>query len=260
MLSIVTICRNNLAGLRDTLASLDAQTDQGFELRVVDGASDDGSPAFLARRTGSLNFSYSSEPDQGIFDAMNRGVESCTGSHVWFLNAGDTCADPSVVGCIQHALAADVTIDVLYGRVWLVSAYGRRTVGAPVVGRSFRSGMPVCHQGIIYRREVLLGRPYPTEYHLISDWIVTRQLFEAGARCRFLDVHLACYNMEGTSSRRHAALVREMLHYERTFLGKARVLLLAGGHYGALWLGHRTSLYGLYKRWQHRRAHWRLLG
>ena len=253
MLSIVTICRNNLAGLRDTLASLDAQTDQSFELRVVDGASDDGSPEFLAGRTRSLSFSYSSEPDRGVFDAMNRGVQACTGSHVWFLNAGDTCADSSVVGCIQHALAADVTIDVLYGRVWLVSAYGRRTVGAPVVGRSFRSGMPVCHQGIVYRREVLLRYPYPTEYHLISDWIVTRRLFETGARCRFLDAHLACYNMDGVSSRRHAALVGEMLHYERTLAAKVRVLLQTGGRYAALWLAHRTRLYGVYKHWQHGR-------
>ena len=252
-LSIVTVCRENLAGLRDTLASLDAQTDRTFELRVVDGASVDGTPDFLASRTKFPDFSYASEPDHGVFDAMNRGVRSCTGSHVWFLNAGDTCADPSVVGRIRQTLEEDGTVDVLYGRVWIVSTYGRRSVGAPVSSRAFRASMPVCHQGIIYRREVLLGHPYPTEYHLISDWIVTRQLFETGARCRFLDVHLACYNMEGASSRQHAALVREMLRYERTLAGKARVLLITGGRYAALWLAHRTGLYVLYKRWQHQR-------
>ena len=254
MLSIVTICRNNLAGLRDTLTSLDAQTDRDFELRVVDGASVDGTPGFLASRTKSRRFSYTSEPDRGVFDAMNKGVHACTGSHVWFLNAGDTCVDPRVVGRIRQALAADDTVDVLYGRVWFVSAYGRRSVGTPVTSRSFRASMPLCHQGIIYRREVLLGHPYPTEYHLISDWIVTRQLFETGARSRFLDAHLACYNLDGASSRQHAALVREMLRYERTLAAKVRVLLQTGGRYAALWLAHHTGLYGLYKRWQHLRC------
>jgi hypothetical protein len=183
---------------------------------------------------------------------MNKGTRASSGDYVWFLNAGDTCADPGVVARLLQALAEDPAIDVLCGQVWFVSRYGRRSVGGPVTHRSFLGGMPVCHQGILYRRSLLLTRLYPPEYRLISDWVVTRSLFEQGARFRSIDTPLACYNLEGSSSRQHSALVMEMLRHERTLWAQASVLLHAGTHYAAVWAARKTGLHAVYKRWQHR--------
>jgi glycosyltransferase involved in cell wall biosynthesis len=98
---IVTVVRNDLAGLQRTWASLEVQTCADFEWIVVDGASTDGTAEWLnALDDGRL--SWTSEPDHGTYDAMNKGMSSTTGALVQFLNAGDVLASPEVLGLVSR--------------------------------------------------------------------------------------------------------------------------------------------------------------
>ena len=96
-LAIITITRNDLAGLRRTLASVEAQTTPPAEHWIIDGASTDGTREFLAALPPHPARHVVSEPDNGIYDAMNKGVARASADYVWFLNSGDACADSTIV-------------------------------------------------------------------------------------------------------------------------------------------------------------------
>jgi glycosyltransferase involved in cell wall biosynthesis len=250
-LAIITITRNDLSGLCRTVASIEAQTTPPTEHWIIDGASADGTRDYLAALPIHPSRHIVSEPDSGIYDAMNKGVARASADFVWFLNSGDTCADPAVVADLLAALRARPDLDALYGKSLRQNRHGLRSIGGPVTARDFRVQMPVCHQAIIYRRTALVDHPYSTDYRLISDWIVTRQLFESDAPVAYLDRHLAVFDLTGVSSRLLFAVVREKLHHNTHCCDRLLILLIAVPHAAALWIAHRTGLYALLKKRQH---------
>jgi glycosyltransferase involved in cell wall biosynthesis len=251
-IAIVTITLNNLAGLRRTLASVEAQTTPPDEHWIIDGGSTDGTREFLQNLPPRPGRHFVSEPDRGIYDAMNKGVALAASDFVWFLNAGDACADERVVADLGAALRSHPGLDGLYGKVWCESAYGRRSVGRPVGPKDFRTRMAVGHPAILYRRLMLVDTPYPTQYRIISDWVLTRSLFDRGARFTFIDRHFAIYDMGGISSRAHFRLLREQLRHEPGWIGKLLLLVVCGGRYTRLWLSKKLGIYHLYKLYEHR--------
>ena len=100
--SIITVTRNNLPGLKRTHDSLKIQICHDFEWVVVDGASTDGTPDYL-RTTGAI---WVSEPDSGLYDAMNKGLGNAVGDYIVFMNAGDLFAAPDVLDKIKSPIAA----------------------------------------------------------------------------------------------------------------------------------------------------------
>ena len=94
-LSIITINRNNVRGLSHTIASVVAQTSQQFEYLIIDGNSTDGSKEEILRNEKHLAF-WSSEPDKGIYHAMNKGIQRARGEYLLFLNSGDILLDKSI--------------------------------------------------------------------------------------------------------------------------------------------------------------------
>lgn len=107
-LSIITINYNNLGGLRKTVKSVVNQTWQGFEYIVIDGGSNDGSVAYLESLSGNIDY-WISEPDKGIYNAMNKGIEFAKGEYLIFLNSGDHFFDNDVLkNNIQHVQKFDL--------------------------------------------------------------------------------------------------------------------------------------------------------
>lgn len=252
-LAIVTITRNDLAGLQRTLASIECQTTQPDEHWIIDGASTDGTREYLASLQPHQNRHVISEPDAGIYDAMNKGVARATADFVWFLNSGDCAADHGAVTRITNGLRETPDADGIYARIWFESRYGRRSQGRPVTARDFRFRMPVGHPGLVYRRALLVQNPFRTDLRIISDLILTRHLFESGARFVYQSIpHIAIFDLGGVSSRSHFLILREQLKTETHLIGKLTVTLIVGGKACALWLSHRCGAHGIYKRWQHR--------
>ncbi|MHA6279849.1 glycosyltransferase family 2 protein [Salinimicrobium sp. CAU 1759] len=96
LLSIITINRNNYRGLSETVGSVLEQTWQDFEYIVIDGGSTDGSKEFIESKKHQLHF-WCSEPDAGIYDAMNKGLSKSSGEYLLFLNSGDTLVDKEIL-------------------------------------------------------------------------------------------------------------------------------------------------------------------
>lgn len=162
MLSIVTINRNNHIGLSKTIASLMAQSCQDFQWVFIDGVSNDGSvglgEAFV--RPGDI---LVSEPDLGIYNAMNKGVARSDRRHILFLNSGDVFADQDSIQAILSALDDDQDL-VLFG----FSVRNRIRMPKPIWSRFW--SLPTSHQAIIYKRSLLVENSFFESYQYAADF------------------------------------------------------------------------------------------
>ena len=107
-LTIITINRNNLEGLRKTIASVVSQTWRHFEYIVIDGASCDGSAEYIASMSDAIDY-WISEKDSGVYEAMNKGVVKAQGEYLLFLNSGDFLVDKEVLSKVfDQAKGSDI--------------------------------------------------------------------------------------------------------------------------------------------------------
>jgi glycosyltransferase involved in cell wall biosynthesis len=121
-ISIITITYNAEAFLERTIKSILAQTCQDFEYIIIDGKSKDGTLTIAEKYRARVDLLVS-EPDKGLYDAMNKGQRMATGDFVWFVNAGDEINDPSVVEKIYQQITPET--DVLYGDTYFVNNEGK---------------------------------------------------------------------------------------------------------------------------------------
>ena len=120
-LSIITINRNNAAGLEKTMQSVVSQTNKDLEYIVVDGASTDESVEVIRRFAEQRAVRWVSERDNGIYNAMNKGIRMAQGEYIMILNSGDHLATPQVIEQMEQALIANNMPDILYGnmiKIW----------------------------------------------------------------------------------------------------------------------------------------------
>lgn len=224
MFSIITVTRNASATIGLTLRSVASQTCRLFEYIIVDGASTD-STVSLVNSSGIANMTVISEPDNGIYDAMNKGLAVARGEYLIFLNAGDAFHSP---GTLQHI--ADVAMDndfpgIIYGQTDVVDTHGRRLgerhLRAPEVLTldSFREGMTVCHQAFVALRR-LAGR-YDLRYRFSADYDWAVRCLQRSRRNKYIDDVLIDYLNEGMTTRNRYKSLKErfriMCHYYGTF-------------------------------------------
>lgn len=214
-ISIITVCYNAASTIRRTLHSVASQTYASIEYIIVDGASKDGTLQIVSEITPWAK--VYSEPDRGIYDAMNKGLRLATGEYVWFLNAGDALPDAATVSSMVermlHPDFAGVLPDVVYGDTRLIDSsdrdLGLRRLRPPrdLNWRSFRYGMLVCHQSFVVRRD--LAEPYDLSYRFSSDvdWCI-RVMKHSQVYCR-IDSPLSLYLNEGTTTANHRASLIE---------------------------------------------------
>ena len=172
--SVITITYNAAAVLEDTIQSVIAQTYHHVEYIIVDGASTDGTMGIVHRYRDRIA-RVVSEPDRGLYDAMNKGIALATGDYLCFLNAGDSFHEDDTLQQIVHSLAPHDTLPgVIYGETDLVDAEGhfvrKRRLSAPetLTWKSFRRGMLVCHQAFFARRDLV--EPYDLRYRFSADF------------------------------------------------------------------------------------------
>jgi len=160
-ISIITIAYNNASDIEPTLKSVSGQTYENIEYIVVDGASTDGTLAIIDRYRDSINV-FISEPDEGMYDAINKGIKRATGDVVGLIHAGDRLHDSRVIETVSSAFR-DGNVDAIYGYSRLVDSHNRcRTVNiSPSFSKLWiRLGWMPSHQSIYVRRSFFEQRGY----------------------------------------------------------------------------------------------------
>ncbi len=250
-LTIITICYNDLVGLKKTISSLSQQTCMDFEQCVIDGGSMDGSKEYLASLSVPWRFNWISEKDRGIYDAMNKGTRRASGDYVWYLNSGDYAVDRDVIADILKQVTDHPVADLLYGNVYFETSDGRRLIGREVHAGQFLRDMPISHPATIFKKEVVLRNPYRTDFKIISDWILIKSIFASHATTHYFNRTLAVFNLEGVSSKNLWKILSEKLQYERKLLVRLELLARSGSKYLLLTLLQKIGLLPALKKWQH---------
>lgn len=171
-LLVITVTYNAEKTLERTLKSVQEQTYPYLEHLIVDGASTDGTVALIQKYT-SDNVKWTSEPDRGLYDAMNKAIVMAPEGYLCFLNAGDTFFSPETVEKIMQSFDAKMPPDILYGETAIVDNEGvflhMRRLKTPdkLTWKSFKQGMLVSHQAFIVKRE--LAEPYNLSYRFSAD-------------------------------------------------------------------------------------------
>lgn len=238
LVSIITVVFNAKEHLAKTMESVRAQKARypHIEYIVVDGASKDGTVELIAQNADLVSRMVS-EPDRGIYDAMNKGLKMATGDYVWFLNAGDFIySDRFLADMFAKDVRSDATpdgwADVYYGQTQLVDSdwkpAGMRRLRAPerLTPGSFRMGMLVCHQSVLVRRE--LAGPYEMRYKCSADYNWVLQALKKARRIANTHQTVSCYLKGGKSRKMLVLSWRERFRIMRLNFGLPSTLFFHG--------------------------------
>jgi putative colanic acid biosynthesis glycosyltransferase len=200
--SIITVCLNNLDGLKKTAASLAAQDFRDFEWLVMDGGSTDGTPEFLK----STHAFWLSEPDNGIYDAMNKGIEKSAGEYLLFLNAGDALAYPDILTFIHESASEKPTL--IYGDSLEQDEQEYPTYKPARKTESIAMGLFTHHQAIFYNHIALGSLRYNTAYKIAADYDLTARMLQKNGTVLYVE-HPICIFESGGVSQQKAAQGRQ---------------------------------------------------
>ena len=210
LFSIITITFNAAGTLPATLRSVELQTFTDYEYLIVDGASTDGTVA-IAQHSAAVS-SVTSEPDKGLYDAMNKGLRKARGCYLVFLNAGDAFHEPDTLQKIADSIEKNAS-DIVYGETALVDSERRfismRRLQAPerLSVKSFRMGMLVCHQAFIVRREI--APEYDLRYRFSADFDWCIRCMQMAKTITHTHEVLIDYLNEGVTTANRKASLRE---------------------------------------------------
>ena len=173
-LSIITVNLNNLEGLRITIDSVIGQTFRDFEWIVIDGGSNDGSKELVEKYADRFAF-WVSEPDKGIYNAMNKGIKVAKGEYLLFLNSGDWLFEADTLQKVFNERRCE---DVIYGDC--IEADGSRHVFPDTLDALFLYRDTLNHQSSFIKAALFTNHPYAEEYKVASDWefFLSMLLFE----------------------------------------------------------------------------------
>ena len=216
-ISIITVCYNDCEGLRRTMDSVAQQTavrGADYEYIVIDGGSTDGSAELLKSRSDEVD-ALVSEPDQGIYYAMNKGIALAHGTFCNFMNAGDTFAADNTVARVVERLADK---DYYIGHQLNLPPHKKFIKAPKQITATQLAAKALSHQATFIRTSLLKARPYQVEYHILADW--EQMLYELilhNASYERLDFTVAHFDTTGLSAQsgrdgRYGEEQRRMLH------------------------------------------------
>jgi glycosyltransferase involved in cell wall biosynthesis len=208
-LSVITIVYNNVKDIERTMLSVLNQTYTNIEYILIDGASTDGTKDIIYKYKDRIA-NFISEPDKGIYDAMNKGLALATGDYVLFMNSGDEIYAPETVADV---FASAPSGDIYYGETEMYDenwkSLGQRRHHAPehFDWHSFKFGMNVSHQAIYIKRS--LTEPYNLLYKYSSDidWII--KIAKKSSNIVNTHLYVAKYLVGGLSKKKHLASLKE---------------------------------------------------
>ena len=238
LISIITITYNAEQFLERTIQSILAQTDQDFEYIIVDGKSKDGTLGIASTYKNRVN-QLISEPDEGLYDAMNKGLKLAKGDFVWFMNAGDEINDNQAVEKIYQAIS-DKT-DVLYGDTFFVdddgNIQGLRSEITPhglpkdLKWQDMKLGMLVCHQAFIARKSIA---PLYMKNNLSADIDWEIECLKRANKVQYLDFVVAKYLTGGVSNQQLKRSLLDRYEVLKKHFGVVGAII---AHVQILWRG-----------------------
>lgn len=193
-ISVVTICRNDAEGLRRTIESVRRQKYCNIEYIIIDGASTDATLDVIKSNSDIID-KWVSEPDSGIYNAMNKSIDQCSGDYVIFMNSGDCFYSSDV---IDNVFKNSPTEDVIYGNVRFNEVLSANRDIKSL--QDFFCKSPFCHQGVFAKLEKVREERFNEDLKIVADWAMFVNLFISGSTFKYVSVVVAQCQNGGVSS------------------------------------------------------------
>lgn len=198
-ISVVTVCYNAVKELERTMLSVLNQTYDNVEYIVIDGGSTDGTVEIIKKYADRLAY-WVSEPDKGIYDAMNKGIKVATGEWINFMNAGDSFVDERVINNITKSIKSNT--DVFFGDI-IVERHNeiyRIISNCNHLDNPKLCSMGFNHQSAFVKTQVAKKEPFSLKYKFASDFNMMYILHSNGYSFQYIPIAVANYDTSGVSS------------------------------------------------------------
>ncbi len=195
-ITVITVVLNGCEALKKTILSVTGQTYKNMEYIVIDGGSTDGTLEVIRKHENDIDY-WLSEPDKGIYDAMNKGISLASGEWIIFMNAGDCFYQPETLETLFHKGNSEA--DLVYGN-WSVNYRGEFTrIQKAGDYDEIWKGMALCHQSLLMKTALLKLRPFNIQNRICADFEVIFACFLEGRTFIKLDQVIATIEAEGVS-------------------------------------------------------------
>lgn len=195
--SVITVVYNDVKNIEKTIKNVLKQTYTNLEYVVVDGASKDGTLDIIKRYEGKLR--WISEPDKGIYDAMQKGANTATGEWIIFRNCGDYFITPDAIDKV-FSQYTDNGEDFILCNSRYFKDYGYKDMKPSILHRHYFEAMPVNHPSTFIRRTVQLKYPFHLEYKNSADYCFFIEAFENGAKYKYIDTLVGLFDNNAGAS------------------------------------------------------------
>lgn len=206
-ISIITVCYNVENGIEDTILNVASQTYPNYEHIIIDGGSKDDTLAVIKKHQDKFSY-WISEPDRGIYDAMNKGVLKAKGDYIYFLNVGDLFYQNTTLEDL--ILLMEKGDDVVYGNTCLLQLESEVIEYPTPIDIDWKK-MPYCHQSVLFKRELLHDCLFDLRYKIAADYNQYFELKRNGANFKYINQIISRYDTNGISAHQHRNLLKEGL-------------------------------------------------
>jgi len=213
LFSVITVTKDNFQGLKNTHTSLACQSFRDFEWIVINGGSDEATAAYL-NTTAAFHIS---EPDRGIYDAMNKGIKRAKGRYLLFLNAGDRLAGMQVLERVHQSIHSNHP-DFIYGDS-LESIADAQNYKRAKSYTTINQGMFTHHQAMFYKGGILKEQIYDSRYIISADYEFTLRFLDKAQNIYYMGEPLCIFESGGISQMRafkgraEQFIIRQKRHY-----------------------------------------------
>lgn len=205
-ISVVTVCYNTVNDIEKTILSVINQTYPNIEYLIIDGGSKDGTMDIVNKYKDKIDVIVS-EPDKGIYDAMNKGIKAAAGEWINFMNAGDLFVKNTTLSEVFKA--KQYSCDVIYGdTIKILSTGAYWSKHEPV--DTLKTRLPFCHQSCFISKNAAMSNLYNTDYKIAADYNQFYTIYKNGGRFKDISVPISIFdNVEGLSSQYPDRLIKE---------------------------------------------------
>ena len=227
VISIITIVYNGADTLQKTIDSIAAQSYERIEYIIVDGASSDETVTLIKRNKDTVS-KWISEPDKGLYDAMNKGMAMAAGDYLWFINSGDEVYDSKTVELMVNDFSGEWP-GVIYGDTVMIDSRGKeigeRRLKPPLQlsWKDFRNGMLVSHQSILVSTKIAVY--YNTKYRFSADFEWCLQALKDARYIHNTNQTLSKFLDGGLTKKNILAGLRERFDIMRRYFGLVPTVL-----------------------------------
>ena len=199
-ITIITVVFNDRIGLEKTIQSVITQAYDSKEYIIIDGGSTDGTVDVIKKYQDRID-KWISEPDKGIYDAMNKGIKMASGEWINFMNAGDVFVDPIVLNTLAPYFVE--SNDVVYGNIVkniFGNLYEYKAGGHKLIESKRFPTMGFCHQASFVKTKLAQRVLFDTNFLYAADFKMMHALFKEGMTFVHVNIPVALYDLKGFSS------------------------------------------------------------